>query len=276
MLKRILVALTAILAIAPAVPVSAAEGSYASVNGLKMYYELQGSGRPLVLLHGGLCTIEVCLGKIRQPLARTRKTIAIEQQGHGRTADIDRPLSVEQMAEDTAALLRQLKVRNADFFGYSLGGGIALRIAVRYPELVRKVVVFGTAYSNDGLIPGLVENLKTLKAEDVPPQFREGYARVAPDPARWPALVGKIGKMLPESKGFRPEEIKSIKAPTMVMIGDTDIVRPEHAVEMYRLLPHGQLAVLPASSHFAPMERAGWISSMTKAFLGAPMPKPKE
>jgi pimeloyl-ACP methyl ester carboxylesterase len=108
---RILFALMTLLAIAPA---WAEKGSYASVNGLKMYYEIQGNGRPLVLLHGGLCTIEVCLEKIRAPLAKSWKTIAIEQQGHGRTADIDRPLSVEQMAEDTAALLRQLKVKNAD------------------------------------------------------------------------------------------------------------------------------------------------------------------
>jgi catechol 2,3-dioxygenase-like lactoylglutathione lyase family enzyme len=102
-----------------------------------------------------------------------------------------------------------------------------------------------------------VDNLKALKAEDVPPQFREGYAKVAPDPAQWPVLVAKIAKMLPESKGFRAEEIKSIQAPTMVMLGDADIVRPEHAVEMYRLLRHGQLAVLPSSTHFVPMEPPG-------------------
>jgi pimeloyl-ACP methyl ester carboxylesterase len=273
MLKRILVAWTALLAIAPA---SAAEGSYASVNGLKMYYELEGSGRPLVLLHGGVCTIEVCMGKIRPPLAKAWRTIAIEQQGHGRTADIDRPLSYEQMAEDTAALLRSLKVRNADFFGYSMGGGIALRIAVRHPELVRKVVVMGTPYGNDGLVPGLMENFKNLKAEDIPQQFRDAYAKTAPDPSQWPTLVAKIKNLMLDAKGLSPEQIQSIKAPTMVMIGDADIVRPEHAVEMYRLLPHGQLAVLPASTHFAPMERPGWVSSMTRAFLGAPMPKAKE
>jgi len=268
-MKTLVAAIGFALAAGPA----AAEGGYASVNSLKMYYEIEGAGRPLVLLHGGVCTIEVCLGKIRASLAKSWKTIAIEQQGHGRTADADRPLSYEQMAEDTAALLRQLKVRNADVFGYSMGGSIALVIAMRHPDLVRKVVVLGTAYNNDGLIPGLVENFKNLKPEEIPQQFRDAYAKTSPHPEKWPLLVGKIKSMLLDSKGFRPEEMKSIKAPTMVMIGDADIVRPEHAVEMYRLLQHGQLGVLPASTHFAPMERAGWVSSMTRAFLQAPMPK---
>jgi len=120
---RYLIAIAALLGAVLAAPASA---DYASVNGLKMYYEIQGAGKPLVLLHGGLCTIEVCLEKIRQPFVKTRKTIAIEQQAHGRTADIDRPFRIEQMTEDTAALLRQLKIRNADVFGYSMGGSIAL------------------------------------------------------------------------------------------------------------------------------------------------------
>ncbi|HZP92666.1 MAG TPA: alpha/beta hydrolase [Burkholderiales bacterium] len=251
-------------------------GEYASVNGLKMYYEVEGHGRPLVLLHSGLCTIEVCFGKLRPAFTKSWRTIAPELQGHGRTADIDRPLSMDQMTEDVAALLRQLKVQNADFFGASIGGGIALRLALKYPELVHKAVIFGVQYNNDGLIPGLIEKLKALKAEDVPPQFREGYAKVAPDPTKFPALVAKLDAMVLGEKGFSPEEIKSIKAPILVMIGDTDFVRPEHAVEMYRLLPHGQLAVLPLSTHFAPMDRPQWVASMTRAFLTAPMPNPKD
>jgi pimeloyl-ACP methyl ester carboxylesterase len=259
-------AIAVCLALVPAF----ASADYASVNGLKMYYEVQGSGRPLVLLHGGVCTIEVCVDKIRAPFAKTRKTIAIEQQGHGRTADIDRPLSYDQMAEDTAALLRQLKVTKADFFGYSMGGGIALRIAMRHPDLVRKVVIIGTATSNEGLIPGLAENMKALKPDDIPQQFRDAYAKTAPDPKRWPALVGKIKNLMADAKDLRPEEIRSIQAPTMFMIGDADIVRPEHAVETFRLLPHGQLAVLPGSDHFAPMQRSAWVVSMMRAFLEKP------
>jgi len=248
-------------------------GDYASVNGLKMYYEVEGKGRPLVLLQGGACTIEVCLGKLRPAFAKSWRTIAPELQGHGRTADIDRPLSMDQLTEDVAALLRQLKVRNADFFGFSIGGGIALRLAIKHPELVRKAVISGVQYSNDGLIPGLVDNLKTLKAEDMPPQFREAYARVAPDPSMFPVLVAKIGAMVLADKGVSPEEIKSIKAPILVMVGDADFVRPEHAMEMFRLLPHGNLAVVPLSTHFVPMEHPQWVGSMARAFLAAPAEK---
>lgn len=275
MLRKTLAAAFAAAALAAALPASAETGSYANVNGLKMYYQIQGGGRPLVLLHGGVCTIETCLGAIRAPLEKDRQTIAIEQQGHGRTADIDRPLNLDQMAEDTAALLRQLKVENADVVGYSMGGAIALRLALRHPALVCKVIVFGTAYSNDGLVPGLVENFKTLKADDVPAMFRDAYAKVAPDPKRWPTLVEKIKAMVLSGQGLRADDVKSIKAPVLVMVGDADIVRPEHAVEMFRLIPGAQLAVLPVSDHFAPMQRSEWIVAMTKAFLDAPMPKAK-
>ena len=255
-------------------------GEYASVNGLKMYYEVHGRKAddtpPLVMIHGAFGTIDNCFGKLRPAFTKSWRTIAPELQGHGRTADIDRPLSMDQMTEDVAALLRQLKVQNADFFGSSIGGGIVLRLAVKYPELVHKAVIFGALYSNDGLVPGFVESLKALKAEDIPPQFREGYAKVARDPTKFPTLVAKIVAMELGEKGLSPEEIKSIKAPILVMIGDTDFVRPEHAVEMYRLLQHGQLAVLPQTTHFGPMERPQLVASMTRAFLAAPMPKPKE
>lgn len=262
-----------VLAALLALAAPAFAGEYASVNGLKMYYEVEGQGRPLVLLHGGLCTIDVCLGKLRPDFTKNWRTIAPELQGHGHTADIDRPLSMDQLTEDVATLLRQLKVQNADFFGFSIGGGIALRLAVKHPELVHKAVIFGVQYNNDGLVSGLIESLKTLKAEDLPPRFRQGYAKVAPDPAKFPTLVAKINAMVLAEKGVSPEEIKSIQAPILVMLGDTDFVRPEHAVEMYRLLPHGQLAVLPMSTHFAPIDRPQWVASMMRAFLTAPMPK---
>lgn len=245
---------------------------YATVNGLRMYYEIEGTGRPLVLLHGGLCTIESCLGKIRPALARSFKTIAIEQQAHGHTHDRDRPLTFEQMAEDTAALLRQLEIRNADFLGYSDGGNVALRVAMRHPDLVRKVVVIGTNYNNDGLIPGLLDAFRAMKAEDVQKELRDAYTQVAPDPKQWPTLVAKVLQQSLEFKGWRPEEMRSIKAPALVMIGDADIIRPEHAIEMSRLLPRAQLAVLPGTDHSAPVTRADWIVPMVNAFFDAPMP----
>ena len=119
------------------------KSGYVLVNGLNMYYEIQGAGRPLVLIHGGVCTIDTCFGKVRPLLVKNWKTVAVELQGHGHTADVDRPLTFEQLAEDTAALLRQLKIENADVVGYSIGGGVALQIAMRYPDLVRKLVVIG-------------------------------------------------------------------------------------------------------------------------------------
>src|SRR6266542_174998 len=272
LLTRFLVAIT--FGLAFVAPASAANGRYASVNDLKIYYEIQGTGKPLVLLPGGLCTIDVCLGKIRPALSKTWKTIAIEQQVHGHAADIDRPLTHEQMAEDTGALLQQLGIKNADFVGYSIGG-VALQIAIRHPELVRKLVVIGTNYSKDGLIPGLLDNFRTMKPADIPKPFHDAYVKVAPHPEKWPILVSKVMKMGLDAEGWTPDEMRSVKAPTLGMIADADIVRPEHAVEMFRLIPHAQLAVLPLSDHFAVMQRPAWITSMVKAFLDAPTPQTK-
>ncbi len=254
----------------------AVKSGYVLVNGLNMYYEVRGTGRPLVLIHGGVCTIDTCFGKVRPLLAKNWKTVAVELQGHGHTADVDRPLTFEHLAEDTYALLRQLKIENADFVGYSIGGGVALQIAMRHPDLVHKLVVIGTTYNNQGLVPGLLLVFKTMKPEDIPEEFREAYERTAPDPKHWSMLVAKVMKLGLESKGWRPEEIQSIKAPVLVMIGDADIVRPEHAVQMFRLLPHAQLAVLPGSDHFLPMQRSDWAVPMIEAFLNAPMPEPEK
>lgn len=257
-------------------PDQSVQTGYAPVNGLNMYYDIQGEGRPLVLLHGGITTIEYSFGKIRPSLAKKYKTIAVEQQAHGHTADVDRPLTYEQMAEDTAALLRHLKVERADFFGWSDGGAIALRIAAKHPDLVRKVAVFGTSSNPDGETPETKRGLQELKADDEGlAEFREGYAEVAPEPENWPVLIDKVKRLAREFGGWPPEDIKAIKAPVMVMVGDADIIRPEHALELFRLLPHGQLAVLPVSDHFAPVQRPEWVLSMLDAFLSTPMPEAK-
>jgi pimeloyl-ACP methyl ester carboxylesterase len=277
MIRKQLIAGAAALGLAIAVPILAAAetGSYATVNGLKMYYQAVGTGRPLVLIHGGVCTIEDCMGPVRSALAAGRRTIAMEQQGHGRTADIDRPLSYDQMAEDTAALLKQLGIENADVVGYSMGGAIALRLALRHPALVRKAVVFGTGYSGAGYPPGFLDGFKTLKSDDIPAAFRQAYEKVAPDPKRWPALIEKIKGLVANAKDLTPADLKSIKAPVLVLTADADLVRAEHAVELFRLLPNGKLGILPVSDHFAFVQRPDWIASMTKAFLDAPMPEAK-
>jgi pimeloyl-ACP methyl ester carboxylesterase len=243
-----------------------------------MYYEIHGTSNgknpPLVLLHGGGSTIETSFGKVLSSLAKTRRIIAFEQQGHGHTADVNRPFTFEQTADDTATLLRYLKVERADFFGYSSGGNVALQIAIRHPDLVRKLVVASAMFKRDGLYPEFWESMKYATLQNMPAELQEAYLRVAPNPENLSTFHDKCVKRMLEFKDWRPEDIQSIDAPTMVLIGDADIVRPEHAVEMFRLLPHAQLAVLPGTDHMTFVERADWQVSMIEAFLDAPMPGP--
>lgn len=262
-------------------------GKYASVNGLNIYYEIHGAGRPLVLLHGELSATETSFGKILPSLAKTRKIIAIDQQAHGHTADIDRPLTIEHMAEDTAELLRQIGVENADFFGYSMGTGIAMEVAITYPDLARKLVLASPTFNKAGFHPGLLAGIESLKPEDmIGSPFLEEYARVAPNPDDWTTLIEKVKRMDSDFKDWSSEAVQSIKTPVLIVIGDSDIVRPEHAVEMFRLLgggvigdivglPKSQLAVLPGSTHITLVHRAEWLVSMIEAFLAAPMPDEK-
>jgi pimeloyl-ACP methyl ester carboxylesterase len=261
------------------------ERGYAPVNGLKMYYEIHGSGQPLVLLHGNLSAIGTSFGKVLPQLAATRRIIAVEQQGHGHTADIDRPFSIAQWAQDTTALLRHLLIEQADFFGYSSGGAVALEIALRSPALVRKLVLAGgTSYSRDGFYPELLAAGESMKPEDLDGSpFQQEYARIAPHPEQWHRLVAKIADLDRASGDWSGEALASIKAPALLIIGDSDIVRPEHTVAMFRLLgggvpgdlvglPRSQLAILPGTTHVTLVDRAEWLVSMIEAFLDTPLP----
>jgi pimeloyl-ACP methyl ester carboxylesterase len=258
---------------------------YAPVNGLQMYYEIHGSGRPLVLLHGNLSTIGVDFGRMLPGLARDRRVIAVEQQAHGHTADIDRPLSIRQWADDTAALLRHLDVEQADFFAYSSGTGIATELALQQPRLVRKLVLASVAYRLDGLHPGLTDGMDELQPEHLAgTPFEEDYARTAPNPGNWPRLVEKIKQLNRQLPEWPAEAVRSITAPTMLVYGDSDIVRPEHAAELFRLLgggvpgdvaglPRSRLAVLPGTTHVTLVHRADWLVPMVTEFLDALMPE---
>jgi pimeloyl-ACP methyl ester carboxylesterase len=270
----------------PGTPV---ESGYVPVNGLEMYYEIYGTGQPLVLLHGNLSTIGTSFGKVLPALAATRRVIAVEQQGHGHTADIDRPFSIGQWAQDTAALLRHLEIEQADFFGYSSGGEVALEIALHSPSLVRKLVFAGgTSYRRDGFYPELLAVGKDMKPDSLDGSpFQQEYVRVAPHPENWHQLVTKVAEF-DRTIADRPREaIASLKPPALLIIGDSDIVRPEHVVEMFRLLgggvagdlvglPRSQLAVLPGTTHVTLVDRAEWLSSMILAFLDTPMPETPE
>src|SRR6266542_3379350 len=208
---------------------------YAPVSGLNMYYEIHGTGQPLVVLHGSFMTIEL-MGKLVPGLAQSRQAIAVEFQGHGHTPDVDRPFSYEQLADDTAALLRHLGIANTDIYGYSLGGGVALQLALRHPELVRKLVIVSASYSSAGMYPEVLPAIAQITPElfnGTP--WREAYDRVAPDPAAFPTLVEKLKQLDVTPYDWPAEAIRAITAPTLIVIGDSDGTRPEHAVEMFRL-----------------------------------------
>ena len=262
------------------------KGAYAGVNGLRMYYEVHGAGRPLVVLHGAYMTIDA-MGPILPGLAGTRRVIAVELQGHGRTADVaDRPITYEGMADDTAALLRHLEIEQADVFGYSMGGAVALQLAIHHPGLVRKLVIASASYTSDGMQPELHEMIPSITPEMFAGSPVEAaYLEVAPNPEDFSKLVEKL-KRLDMTPFDWSADIRGIAAPTMVVVGDSDAIRLEHAVEMFRSLgggrmgdlaglPESQLLVLPGTSHFIPpgsglLDRAEWLLAMVPAFLDAP------
>ncbi len=254
-------------ALASATPVAR---GFAPVNGLRIYYEVHGpaGGTALVLLHGGDPSIETSWAQILPALARTHRVIAFDQQGHGRTADADRPFTFEGSADDTASLLRYLKIAKADLMGYSNGANIAMQVAIRHPELVRRLVVVSGMVKRDGLQAWFWEGMQKARMEEMPPKLVKAYRETSPHPERLPSFFRKsVDRML----GFRdwPEAaVKSIAGPTLVVIGDADIVRPEHAVEMVHLMPHARLAVLPLADHDGVVNaRAGWLLPMVQAFL---------
>lgn len=255
------------------------KGSYAQVNGLNMYYEMHGEGQPLVLLHGALSAIGTSFGKLLPDLAKKRQVIAVEMQGHGHTADIDRPLRYEQLADDIAALLTQIGLEQAELFGWSLGAGVALQTAIRHPEVVRKLVLASVTYNRGGLYPELLEGIEHATPEDLAgTSFYEEYTSIAPHPHDFPRLFARQQQLDSEIQDWPVEAIRAIRAPTLLIIGDADVVRPEHTVELFRLLGGGvagdlvglsrsQLAVLPGTTHVTLVDRAEWLVSMITQFL---------
>lgn len=260
---------------------AASEGRYAEVNGLRMYYEVHGSGRPIVLLHGAFCTIESCFGRLIEQLAARRQVIAVELQGHGHTADIDRPLSTVSMADDVAALLDRLRIESADVYGYSMGGGVAMQLAVRHPERVRRLVIAGTALTRDGAQPGMSEMIRSIKPEMMEnTPFHDAYRRTSPHPEKFRTLVAKV-QGLDLLDGYPLDQIRQIKAPVLFLLGDADGPTVEHGAAVLRLFGGGafgdtgapraraQLAVLPGTSHLDLIRRADWIAQLITPFLDA-------
>lgn len=268
-------------------PRPAVKIGYAAINGLQLYYEVHGLGEPMVLLHGGLGTIGMLFGQLLPVLARKRQVIAVELQAHGHTADIDRPMRYETMADDIAALVQQLGLEATDLFGFSLGGGVALQAAIRHPALVRRLVVASTPFRRDGWFPEALAGMAELTTDNAAAMtgslMHQFYAEVAPRPADWPLLVGKLGDLLARDYDWT-DAVAAVRAPTLVLTGDSDLIRTEHAVDMFRLLgggaggglgdpPDARLAVLPATTHFSMLTRADLVAGITQPFLESAGPQ---
>ncbi len=264
-----------------------AHSGYAPVNGLNLYYEVHGTGQPLVLLHGGFGTVDM-FSALLPGLAETRQVIGVELQGHGHTADIDRPFSFESMADDIAALIAHLGHANADVFGYSLGGGVAWQTAIRHPDRVRKLLIASAPGKSEGWYPEDRAGMSAVNGEAAKtwtgsPMY-QAYASVAPKPEDWPTLADKTGQLLSKDYDWSAE-VAAITAPTLIAVGDADGVRPAHAAELYVLLgggrvdvmatemPKSQLAVLPGTTHFNILTRDDLLLPIITAFLDAPLPE---
>jgi pimeloyl-ACP methyl ester carboxylesterase len=221
---------------------------YAHVNGLRMYYELHGAGgTPLVLIHGGGSTIGTNFGRVLPLLSRTRRVIAVEVQAHGHTRDIDRPFTFEQDADDVVALLDSLHVPKADILGFSNGGTTALQIAIRHPGKVNRLVIASSNYRRDGMQEGFWDFMEKGTYADMPQPYKDAYLKINPSQEGVHAMHDRDAKRMLAFKDIPDESIKAIAAPTLVVAGDKDVVRVEHAVQLSRLLPQARLAILPGT-----------------------------
>jgi pimeloyl-ACP methyl ester carboxylesterase len=242
--------------------------AYASVNSLQLYYEIRGRGRPLVLLHGGLLTIDLNFGPLLGPLAASRQVIAVELQGHGRTGDTGRPMTIEALAGDVVALLDHLGIAEADLFGFSLGGLVACAVALGAPARVGKLIVASadahrppgreSAPLDEGLLP---------TAADFQ-EWRDAYEAVAPDPAHFDEFAAKTSAMVHEFAGWT-DELRSLQMPTLLIFGDRDFTPLPHVVELFELLPDAQLAVLPGTTHVGVTRRPSEVLTLITPFLDA-------
>lgn len=272
--------LVAVIAPAQAEPV----GDRIEVNGMKMYYEVSGSGEPLIVLHGAYMNIET-MGKIIPKLAETHKVYAIEFQGHGRTTDIDRPITYPNLADDVAAFMAAKGIAKADVFGYSMGAAAGLQLAIRHPEKVNKLAAASVAYDAEGWQPEFKAFIPQMTVEMfVNMPFAQDYRKLAANPDGFPALVKKLIALEKEPMAWEAE-VKALKVPVLMIAGDADVVTLEHTVALFRLLgggvmgdmgkplPAARLAILPATSHTAVITQVELLHGLIEPFFKGETPK---
>jgi pimeloyl-ACP methyl ester carboxylesterase len=249
-----------------------AQGSYVEVDGLSIYYELHGEGPPLVLLHGGLLTIELGFGDVLPALAERHTVVAIELQGHGRTADIDRPLSLERLGDDVAHVLTEVGVERADVVGFSLGGLVTVELARRHPDRVRRLVLASIHTRPDGFhdeirSPDARPGVGRMPTADDFGAWEEAYRAVAPDPDHFSAFAAKLSAFVGSLQGWSDDELRELTVPTLVLIGDNDFVRVEHAAHMQEILPDARLAVVPGATHVSLLHETDLVVPILRRFL---------
>jgi pimeloyl-ACP methyl ester carboxylesterase len=237
-------------------------GKYAEVNGLKMYYEIYGQGKPLVLIHGAASTIESSFGRLIPEMAKSYQLIGVELQAHGHSDNRDgRQISFEQDAADVVSLLQQLHIDNASFFGFSNGGTTALQIAIHHPAIVNKIVFASSMYKREAVVPAFWEGFKNADFKEMPEVYKQIYKAINPDPEALLTMFNQCVQRMLHFEDIPDSVVQQIKAPTLIIQGDQDVPLPEHAVEMYRLLPNAQLAIFPGGHG----DYMGEIMSLGKA-----------
>lgn len=254
---------------------------YAPINGIKMYYEVHGRGEPVVLLHGAFMTITNNWGGWIEELAKTRQVIAVEMQGHGRTADVPRDFSYDHLADDVAGLLTYLKIPRADLIGYSMGGAVAIQTAIRHPDKVRRAVILSSTFRRDGMVAGAAEAISKLTADDFAGSpIQVEYQKLSPTPGNFAQFVKRVVATASKAHDFGADKLRATAAPMFFIHGDADGVRLAHVAEMFRLKGgdiHGdmmprspsRLAILPNTTHVTLMQRIAVIVPMVNDFLDA-------
>jgi pimeloyl-ACP methyl ester carboxylesterase len=273
----------ALLLTGPALGQAQPVGDRVDVNGMQMYYEVSGEGDPLVVLHGAYMNIPT-MGEIIPMLAETHKVYAIEMQGHGRTTDIDRPITYPNLADDVAAFMDAVGLVKADVFGYSMGAAAGLQLAIRHPEKVDQLIAASTAYDVEGWHPTFREFIPQMTVEmftSMP--FAEDYRELAANPDGFPALVAKLIQLEHEPMAWE-EDVKALQTPVLIIAGDADVVTLEHSVALFRLLgggvmgdmgqplPASRLAIMPATAHTAVISQPELLLAFIEPFLKGETP----